>query len=70
MAIYKLTDVIDCLQSMLDDGYEYAEIDEVDDYQDNDPPCLCIEAIIDSNTSEGDMIDAVTLPSGYRSPNS
>lgn len=70
MAVFKLSDVIERLQSMADDGFEYAEIDVVDDDQDNEPACLCVEALYDECTSEGEMIDAVTLPSGYHSPNS
>lgn len=70
MAIYKLSDILDCLHSMDEDGFEYVSIDEIDDDQDDDLPVLCIDALYDESTAEGEMIDAIILPRDYHSPNS
>lgn len=61
MAVYKLSDVLECIQSMKKDGFEYIEITEADD---DDEPTLCIEAIAEDHTEE-DFIDSVSLPSNY-----
>lgn len=68
MATYKIADVLNSIQSMQEDGYEYINIYEAapDDSDDDDSATvLFVEAIEDVSTSETDMIDSVTLPDDY-----
>lgn len=64
MAIYKITDILSSIQSMQKDGFEYIELSEIMD-DDNDDATLSIDAIEDSSTFENDMVDSVNLPDGY-----
>lgn len=64
MAIYRISDILKTLQSMQDDGFEYISLSEIDS-DDDDPTTLSIDAIVDSQSTENDMIDAVELPDGY-----
>lgn len=64
MAIYNLSEILDCIESMKRDGYEYLDISELP--ADGEiPEGLCIAAIIDANASEEEMIDSVELPVNY-----
>lgn len=50
MAIYNLSEILDCIESMKRDGYEYLDISELP--ADGEiPEGLCIAAIIDANAS-------------------
>ena len=61
MAIYKIDDVLECIQSMKKDGFEYIEVAESED---DEGAALCIGAIGEDFTEE-DFIDSVSLPSNY-----
>lgn len=69
MAIYKITDVLNSIQSMRKDGYEYIDISEImhdESYDDNgDGATLVIAAIEDASFTEEDMIDSIKLPNNY-----
>ena len=67
MAIYKIDDVLNSIQDMQKDGYEYVNISEhaPNASDKNDTSTLFIEAIEDAISSETDMIDSVTLPDDY-----
>lgn len=60
MATYKISEVLDCLKSMANDGFEYIEISEIGD-DDSFPDTLCISAINDEESID-EQIDAVELP--------
>lgn len=68
MAIYKISEILESLQSMMDDGFEYVDISEIEP-DSNDPEdnlaTLSLDAIIDDHSTESDLIDAVELPDGY-----
>lgn len=61
MAVYKISDLLECIQSMKKDGFEYIEISETED---DEEATLCIGAIAEDHTEE-DFIDSVSLPSNY-----
>ena len=64
MAIYKLSEILNCLKSMSDDGYEYVvvtELETVGEYT----AVLSIDAIISEDATENEQIDSVNLPHGY-----
>lgn len=65
MAIYKITDVLDSIQSMKKDGYEYIDISELTNDDDDDDATLVIDAIEDISSTVEDMIDSVSLPENY-----
>lgn len=64
MAIYKIRELLDCLESMAKDGFEYINVNEAPD-DDESAACLFIDAIVDKNESESEIIDAVELPKNY-----
>lgn len=64
MAIYKISELIASLKSASSDGFDFVAINEIDD-DDDDPAVLSLDFLSSSSDSESDMIDAVTLPSGY-----
>ena len=64
MAIYKISEILESLQSAKSDGYEYVSINESDD-DDPDPAVLFLDYLEAPNDSESDMIDAVDLPDNY-----
>lgn len=64
MAIYKLSEILGCIKSMSDDGFEYVNISEIPSDEEY-PASLNIEAVIDENSSEEEQIDSVTLPKNY-----
>lgn len=64
MAIYKISDILESIQSMKKDGFEYIEISECEADEDSEAT-LFIDAIEDEYSTESDMIDSVKLPSGY-----
>lgn len=64
MAYYKISEILDCLQDMKRDGFEYVEISELEP-EEEFLSALCLDAVEDSNSSEGEQIDSVTLPDGY-----
>lgn len=68
MAIYKITDILNSIQSMKKDGFEYVDIselmpDEPDD--EDDGATLILSAIENDSYTEEDMIDSVKLPDNY-----
>lgn len=65
MAIYKISELIASLKSASSDGFDFVAINEIDDDDDDDPAVLSLDFLSSSSDSESDMIDAVTLPSGY-----
>ena len=64
MAIYKISEILESLQSAKSDGYEYVSINESDD-DDPDPAVLFLDYLETPNDSESDLIDAVDLPDNY-----
>ena len=68
MAIYKISDILNSIQSMKEDGFEYVGISELTSDEEDEKPgnTLVIEAIEDSFSTEADMIDSSTLPENYR----
>ena len=64
MAIYKITDVLECIQSMKKDGFEYIEV-TTDDDEEESFSTLTVEAIGSDGHTEIDFIDSVSLPSNY-----
>lgn len=68
MATYKIVDVLNSIQSMQKDGYEYINVYEVaPDDSDNDDSgtVLFVEAIEDASSTETDIIDSIALPDDY-----
>ena len=66
MAIYKISELMNSLKSALSDGYEYVEISVLtDDEDDSEPETLSLYYVETAHDGETDMIDSVTLPSGY-----
>ena len=65
MATYKISEILNCIQSMANDGFEYVDISETTHDNEDIPTSLCIEAIIDEHSSEEDFIDSVILPKDY-----
>lgn len=71
MAIYKITDILNSIQSMRNDGFEYVDISELmhDEPYDDDDECnsttLVLSAIESDSCTEEDMIDSVKLPDNY-----
>ncbi|MCI8370921.1 MAG: hypothetical protein HFI75_00705 [Lachnospiraceae bacterium] len=71
MAIYKITDILNSIQSMRKDGYEYVDISELmpdEPYDEDDEDIgatLILNAIENDSYTEEDMIDSVKLPDNY-----
>lgn len=67
MAIYKITDILNSIQSMRKDSFEYVDISEIihDESYGDDGATLVIDAIKDISSTEEDMIDSVKLPDNY-----
>lgn len=66
MAVYKIDDVLECIQSMKKDGFAYIEITENEDEDDGESvSSLTVEAIGRDGHTELDFIDSVSLPSDY-----
>ena len=64
MAIYRISDILNSISDMKDDGFEYVDISIVE--SDNKLlETLYLEAIISEDARETDMIDSVILPNGY-----
>lgn len=64
MAIYNLHELLNCLESMANDGYEYVDISELEP-EDGCEACLNIDAIVDKGESESEQIDSVKLSEDY-----
>ena len=50
MAIYKLSEILNCLKSMADDGYEYVDVTELEP-EGEYPAVLSIDAIISEDAT-------------------
>lgn len=65
MATYKTVDLINRLSELINDGYEYVDITELD-ADEEFPSCLSFSAIEDSSSSvDFEEIDSVELPEDY-----
>lgn len=66
MAVYKISELIDSLNSAVSDGFEYVSVSEVNDEENaQEPDTLFLDYLISPNDGETDMIDAITLPADY-----
>lgn len=64
MAVYKISDLLDCLNSMRQGGIDFVELEESDAY-DDEPVSLWVSGIADKHSTVEDSIDSVSLPDGY-----
>ena len=68
MQVFKISDLIDSLNSAKKDGFEYVSLSIVeadDDEPDLNYDTLCLDYVDDASSSEGDMIDSISLPDDY-----
>lgn len=64
MYVYNLSELLNVLNDMKNDGFEYVDLSILSD-EDTTEDTLYIGAIICDCESEDEMIDAVKLPDGY-----
>ena len=64
MAIYKITELLDCLNDYQQQGLEYVDISELPAEDDMDAT-LNIDAIEYDGSTINEQIDAVELPDNY-----
>lgn len=64
MAIYKITELLDCLNDYQQQGLEYVDISELP-AEDDMAATLNIDAIESDGSTVCDQIDAVELPDNY-----
>lgn len=62
MRVYKIDDVINVLQSMKNDQFEYVDISIIDI---DGETTLNVEAVISESDTETDVVDSVSLPDNY-----
>lgn len=68
MQVFKISDLINSLNSAKKDGFEYVSLSIVeadDDDSDLNYDTLCLDYVDDDSSSEGDMIDSISLPDNY-----
>lgn len=68
MFVYKISELLESLNSAQEDGFEYVSLSiiEPDDSNDElDTETVCLEYVNDESSSEEDMIDSVLLPKDY-----
>lgn len=64
MFVYKISELLDNLKSAQNDGYDYVELSIIES-EDDMPESISLDYIDDANSSENDIIDAITLPDDY-----
>ena len=70
MATYRISNLIDKLAEIMNDGYEFVEISELDG-DDELPTCLSFSAIEYSDaTIDYEEVDSVKVPQNYSSEES
>ena len=68
MFVYKISELLESLQSALSDGFDYVSLSLLEpDENDDELNCetLVLDYIHDASDSEEDMIDSISLPEGY-----
>lgn len=65
MFVYKIKDIVDKLNDMKEDGFEYVALSIIEADSECPEDTLNIDAIISTDESESEMIDSITLPDGY-----
>lgn len=64
MAIYKISDLLECFNELFSDGFEFVDISELP-AEDDETACLNIDAIETDGSTVSDQIDSVELPAAY-----
>lgn len=64
MAIYKTTELLDLLNDIIVDGFEYVDITELD-HDDESPTSLSISAVDEFHNIDYDSIDSCEIPQNY-----
>lgn len=64
MSIYKISDLLNSLNSAKKDGFEYVDISIIPP-EDDMEESISLDFIEDSSSSENDMIDSVSIPDDY-----
>lgn len=65
MFVYKISELLDSLNSARKDGFEYVSLSIVEADEEIDYDSICLDCIDDANSSEEDMIDSIVLPEDY-----
>lgn len=68
MFVYKISELLESLQSARSDGFDYVSLSLLEpDENDDELNCetLVLDYIHDASDSEEDMIDSISLPEGY-----
>ena len=68
MFVYKISELLESLQSARSDGFDYVSLSLLEpDENDDELNCetLVLDYIHDVSDSEEDMIDSISLPEGY-----
>lgn len=70
MATYRISNLIDKLAEIMNDGYEFVEISELEE-NDDFPACLNFNAVEYNNASvDYEEVDSVKVPENYSSEES
>lgn len=65
MFVYKITDIINTLDDMKKDGFEYVELNIIEADSEIPEDTLSIDAIVSANETVSDQIDSIILPDDY-----
>lgn len=65
MFVYKITDIINTLNDMKKDGFEYVELNIIEADSEIPEDTLSIDAIVSANETVSDQIDSIILPDDY-----
>mgnify|MGYP007100379254 FL=1 len=68
MFVYKISELLESLQSARSDGFDYVSLSLLEPDENDDElnyKTLVLDYIHDASDSEEDMIDSISLPEGY-----
>lgn len=65
MFVYKISELLDSLNTARKDGFEYVSLSIVEADEEINYDSICLDYIDDANSSEEDMIDSIALPANY-----
>ena len=64
MYVYKISELLNNLSNAQKDGFEYVNL-SILEAEDDMSETLCLDYVDSYDSSEEDMIDAITLPDDY-----